>query len=126
MDFDKIIKTLNNNFEFEKINDKVLKVTTGASFVNGTPILLSIENKNNKWFLTDGKETLKYMNELYDLKAPDVKMCISNVVKIYGFAISSGIIVCEIPNLDTVCDKVFDMIMCIGQLANMYAFFDKP
>ena len=53
-------------------------------------------------------------------------MCITNVLKVYGFAISSGVIVTEITSLDLVVDKAFDMIMCIGQLANMFAFFDKP
>ena len=30
------------------------------------------------------------MNDVYDLKAPDVKSCISAVIKIYGFSITAG------------------------------------
>ena len=44
---------------------------------------------------------MKYMNDMYDLKSSDVKMCISNVLKIYAFSINSGILNVEIPSLQT-------------------------
>lgn len=126
MKIDDLKSKLSEAFQLEKISENVYKLETGASFINGHSITLLIENKNNKWFLTDGKNTMKYMNDLYELKSSDVKMCISNVLKIYGFSISSGLMHVEIPSADTFMDKVFDMIMCTSQLANMFAFFDKP
>ena len=68
MNFNEISNKLKETFKTEVLNPNVLKLHTGACFINGTPISLVIENKNNKMFLTDGKETLKYMNDLYDLK----------------------------------------------------------
>ena len=125
MTTEQIKSTLKQCFECEK-NGNVFKIDTGATFINGKEIYLFIEQKNDKCYLTDNKITMKYMNDMYDLKSSDVKMCISNVLKIYGFSITSGILNVEIPSLDTLPDKVFDMIMCIAQLANMFAFFDKP
>jgi len=117
---------LSDTFKTSKVKDGVFKIETGASFLNNQPIVLVLEQKENKWFLTDGKSTLKYMNELYELKSEDVKTCIKNVLKIYNFSMQSAMIVTEIETVDTFVPKFFDMISCIGQLANMFAFFDKP
>ena len=125
MTIEQINTTLKQCFECQK-NGNVYKIDTGATFINGKEIVLFIEQKNDKWYLSDNKITMKYMNDMYDLKSSDVKMCISNVLKIYAFSINSGILNVEIPSLQTLPDKIFDMIMCIGQLANMFAFFDKP
>lgn len=109
-----------------QISPTTWKVASDATFLNGNEIMVFLENRNGNWFYTDGKETLKYMNELYELKSADVKMCVSNILKIYGFSITSGYLTAPIPNASVMMDKYFDMIMCIGQLANMFAFFDKP
>ena len=66
------------------------------------------------------------MNTLYELKAPDVKNCISAVVKIYGFSIVSGELLATIRSEEGIKELLYNYIICIGQLANMYAFFDKP
>ena len=66
------------------------------------------------------------MNEIYDLKASDVKSCISAVIKIYGFTITAGELRGKIFDEIQLQNRVFDYIMCIAQLVNMYAFFDKP
>ena len=125
-----------NISDISKVLDKVCKVepmavnqyevVTNAVFSNGEPIKIYIVQENNRWYLTDRKETLKYMNEVYDLKAPDVKHCITAVIKIYGFSIIAGCLRAEITDTATLGNKFFDYIMCIGQLTNMYAFFDKP
>ena len=126
MNIEQIKKTILDTINCEELKENVFKINTGATFINGQPISFLIEQKNERWYLTDGKATLKYMNDMYDLKSSDVKMCISNVLKIYGFSIASGVLTAEIPNLDTFMDKYYDMLMCISQLANMFAFFDKP
>jgi hypothetical protein len=115
-----------NPIKLLQLTPTTWKVVSDATFLNGNEIVVLLENRDGNWFFTDGKETLKYMNELYELKSPDVKMCIANILKIYGFSITSGFLTAPIANLSTFMDKYFDMIMCIGQLANMFAFFDKP
>lgn len=117
---------LTNIFEMKKINDKEFKLKSNARFMNGKDIELKIVCENSRFYLTDNKITLKYMNDLYDLKSLDVKNCIQAVLKIYNFSMSAGEIRVEIKHENTITSLVFDMIMCIGQLANMYAFFEKP
>ena len=107
-------------------NENEWQVKTGAKFENGKSIEIYLIKEGKKWYLTDRKSTLKYMNSVYDLKSNDVKSCIMSVIKIYGFYISGGELCCELENENEVQKQVFDFIMCISQLANMYAFFDKP
>lgn len=126
MNIDDFSNLLPNTFGLNKIKDNVFKIETAAKYSNGQQITLVLEHTNGTWLLTDGKQTLKYMNEIYELKSEDVKMCIKNVLRIYGFSLQAATILCEIQNSNQFLEKLFDMIMCIGQLANMYAFFDKP
>lgn len=123
---DKIKPMLSNIIRLEQINDNVYKIETPATFINGEMLGIFFEKKGDNWILTDQKQTLKYMHELYELKSPDVKMCISNIIKIYGFSISGGTLIAEVNKPEEFNEKLFDYIMCIGQLANMFAFFDKP
>ncbi len=125
MKIENLIEKSKNAFVFQK-TDKGYTIKTDATFLNGKEIDIRLEERAGKFFLTDNKSTLKYMNDLYELSSSDVKMCISNVLKIYGFSISGGTLLAEIPNENTFMDKLFDFIMCIGQLSNMFAFFDKP
>lgn len=125
MKIESLIEKTKNVIEIQK-HEKSYSLKTEATFLNGSPIDIYLMEKNGKWFLCDNKATLKYMNDLYELSSSDVKMCISNVLKVYGFSISGGMLLAEIPNEDTFLDKFFDYIMCIGQLTNMFAFFDKP
>ncbi|MBQ3495044.1 MAG: DUF1828 domain-containing protein [Clostridia bacterium] len=102
------------------------EIETTANFSSGEQIKVYLVQENNRWFLSDKKATLKFMNEIYDLKAPDVKHCITAVIKIYGFSIVAGCLRAELADETTLASKFFDYIMCIGQLTNMHAFFDKP
>lgn len=126
MKIEELSNLLSKSTKIQKLGENIFKIETGATFLNGQPLNFVLEQKENRWFLTDGKTTMKYMNELYELKADDVKMCIKTVLKIYGFSMQSATIVTEITNPDFFIQKYYDMIMCIGQLANMFAFFDKP
>ena len=103
-----------------------IQIKTGAFFPNGKPIVLFLEKEENLWILTDKKQVLKYMNDLYELKARDIKNCITGVLKVYKFKIKSGEIFVEVPNEDAITTKLFDYVMCIGQLVNMFVFFDAP
>ena len=124
-----------NDINFALQNCVLLKTTkqvnewqiqTSAKFENGASIDVFLINEGNKWYISDKKNTLKYMNNMYDLKAVDVKNCIMAILRIYGFGITAGSIVAEIKETNQIEKVFFDFIMCIGQLANMYAFFDKP
>lgn len=112
--------------DFEKVNDNEYTIKTKAKLLNGKNVDLKVVKDGAKFYLTDNKLTLKYMNELYELKSTDVKSCIGAVLKIYNFSMSAGEIKVEIRQENNISSMVFDMIMCIGQLANMYAFFEKP
>ena len=59
-------------------------------------------------------------------KSQDVKNCIASVVKIYGFSVVSGELVAILRSENSLKETFYNFIMCVGQLANMYAFFDKP
>lgn len=115
-----------NTINLEQVDKDTWKVNSDATFLNGTKLVIFLQNKNEKWLLHDDKETIKYMNELYELKSKDVKMCISNIIKIYGFTITSGNLIAELEKPEDFSAKYFDYVMCVGQLANMFAFFDKP
>ena len=102
------------------------EIITGANIAPKTPAKIYLINSGGQIKLTDKKSTLKYMNNLYELKAPDVKSCISSVIKLYGFTIASGELQANIVSEDSVKEIFYNFIICMGQLANMYAFFDKP
>ena len=126
MNISEINRSLEKLCTINTIGLNEYEVKTNAVFSNGDPIKIHLINENGKWYFTDKKETLKYMNEVYDLKATDVKHCITAVIKIYGFSIVAGCLHAELKDETTIANKFFDYIMCIGQLTNMYAFFDKP
>ena len=95
--------------------------------INGkTPVKMYLSIGHNGVMLGDKKHTLKFMNQMYELKSPDVKGCIASVIKIYGFSIISGELVAQIKSEKSAMETFYNFIICVGQLANMYAFFDKP
>ena len=126
MTISEINSTFATAFTLSPVNLNEWEVKTKALYQNGDDIKIYLVNENNTWYLTDKKGTLKYMNDIYDLKSTDVKNCISAVIKIYGFTITSGALRAEVMDEAQLATRIFDFIICIGQLANMYAFFDKP
>jgi DNA-directed RNA polymerase subunit F len=126
MTIENLIEKASQAVTIYEVAPMLWKLESEATFLNGNEILVYLKKENDKWLLTDEKETLKYMHEFYELKSNDVKMCISNILKIYGFTITGGKLLAQIMDESTFMDKYFDFIMCVGQLANMFAFFDKP
>ncbi len=121
-----INKSLIGSMSISPVSATEWEIHTGAVFQNGDEIKIYLVNDKNNWHLSDKKNTLKLMNEMYDLKAPDVKSCISAVLRIYGFTIKSGALTANVIDDIHIVSLVYNFIMCIGQLANMYVFFDKP
>ena len=102
------------------------EIITGAKINQNTNIVLYLSENNGNFYLSDHKSTLKFMAQMYELKSIDVKNCISSVIKIYGYNIISGEIFAKIKSEFNVIETYYSFIMCVGQLVNMYAFFDKP
>lgn len=126
MNIGSIAEKLSKISSVKQINNNEYEIITGAKINSKTPIKIYLVEENGSFKLTDKKNTLKFMNQIYELKSIDVKNCISAVIKIYGFGITSGELVATIKS-DTLINEIFyNYIICIGQLANMYAFFDKP
>ena len=126
MTISEINSTFATAFTLSPVTLNEWEVKTKANFQNGEDVKIYLVNEKNSWYLTDKKYTLKYMNDIYDLKATDVKNCIAAVIKIYGFTITAGELRAEVMDEAQLATRIFDYLMCIGQLANMYAFFDKP
>ena len=126
MTISEISSTLGSAFSLSPVALNEWEVKTNANFKNGEEFKIYLVNEKDTWYLTDKKATLQYMNAVYDLKATDVKNCIAAVIKIYGFSIIQGCLRAEVMDEVQLSTRIFDYIICIGQLANMYAFFDKP
>lgn len=123
--FDTLIAQLKNSIEIKKINDSQVEILTGAK-INNQKISVYLKEEAGTIRLSDNKNTLRYMSNLYELKSPDVKNCIGSVIKIYGFSIASGELIANIKSENAFMETFYNFILCIGQLANMYAFFDNP
>ncbi len=102
------------------------EIITGAKINSKTPVKIYLINDNGTYKLSDKKNTLKFMNQIYELKSLDVKNCIASVIKIYGFSVNSGELLATIRSEESLKETFYNFIICVGQLANMYAFFDKP
>lgn len=102
------------------------EIITGAKINTKTPIKVYLIEDGDQIKFSDKKATLKFMNTIYELKSLDVKNCIASVIKIYGFSVASGELVGVVRTDSSLIETFYNFIICIGQLANMYAFFDKP
>lgn len=126
MDVISVANKLSKVASVKSVDQGVYEIVTGAKINSKTPIKIYLIEDADGVKLSDKKNTLKYMNSLYELKSPDVKNCIMSVLRIYGFSISSGELVALIKDGVNVLEVFYNYIICIGQLANMYAFFDQP
>ena len=125
MDIVKIANKLSKIANVKNINKNEYEIITGAKINEKNPIKIFLIEKDGQIKFSDKKSTLKFMNELYELKSQDVKNCITSVIKIYGFSIKSGELFANITSENKLLETFYNYIICTGQLANMYAFFDK-
>lgn len=126
MDIVTVVNELSKVAKIKKVSNNEYEIITEAKINSKTPIKMFLYNTEDGVMFGDKKHTLKYMNSLYELKSPDVKGCIASVVKIYGFSITAGELLADIVGEKYILETFYNFIICVGQLANMYAFFDKP
>lgn len=126
MDIVSIAEQLSRVAKLKKVDNNEFEIVTDAKIDAKTPIKIFLRKTENSVVMCDKKHTLKYMNNIYELKSLDVKGCIASVIRIYGFSIVSGELISNNITSKNVLESFYNFIICVGQLANMYAFFDKP
>ena len=126
MDIVSMANALGKIASVKNIGANEYEIVTGAKITAKNPVKIYLTEDNGTIKMSDQKNTLKYMNQIYELKSQDVKNCIASVVKIYGFSVVSGELVAILRSENSLKETFYNFIMCVGQLANMYAFFDKP
>ena len=126
MDINVLANQLGKLAKVKKVSDSKFEIDTGARINAHNPITIYLTEKNGALYFSDHKMTLKYMSQIYELKSIDVKNCIAAVIKHYGFNVISGELFSQIKSDASLIETYYNIIMCIGQLAHMYVFFDNP
>lgn len=126
MNMDSLKDKFNSIVKVIKVSDTQYEIISDAKLTPTVPIKAYLIEQNGRFYLSDQKETLKFMNKMYELTASDVKQCINDVLKHYKFQISNGVLLAEIKEEQQLQETYFYFIMCIAQLVNMFIFFDKP
>ena len=122
---DEIIDLIQKQNDILIIDSSFVEIKTGIEFKKGAALRIFIKKDGDTFFITDNKNTLRFMSTMYELTAQDVKKCISDVVNHYHFRIEKGEIKGEITSSNA--KKRFNEFMiCCETLANMYIFFDEP
>ena len=120
-----LIKLISTSNKIFKINDNLYEIKIDAKINVGINIKIYLEQTNNEFRLTDKKNILKNMNEIYELNSKDVQKCMSDILKLYGFQLSKGEIFCNVTE-NNLMQQFYNLIMCYAQLLNMFIFFDEP
>ena len=122
-----ISEKIEKSIRINKINENEIKIEANIFFSDNTKfeVYLMQDKKGNK-ILTDKRRTLNYMNDFYDLKSDDVQASIASVLDLYDIKIYHNALVYKIKETDDIETVYFEFISCIGQLINMFVFFDKP
>lgn len=121
-----IIEKITDKKNILKIDENFVEIFTDVEIEKGINARAFIRKEDGKIYLTDNRNTLRYMSIKYELKAPDVKQCINDVVRHYKFIINRGEIMTELQPSDDVVTRYNDLIICSCTLANMFIFFDDP
>lgn len=119
------INKINEQFSTISIDNNFVEIKTGLEFKKGIALRVFLKRIDGKIYLSDNKNTLRYMNTVYQLDASDVKNCINDVVNFYKVRIDKGELCMEV-NIENVKTKFSEFLACMFTLANMYLFFDEP
>lgn len=122
-----MINQFSKAIEVKKIKDNEYQLISKATFENDAPFeVYLMRDAKNLTILTDKRRTLKYMDEFYELASMDVKNAIEAITKLYGIKLFKDALVLKISEDDDILERYFTFIQCVGQLANMFVFFDAP
>ena len=123
---EEIIAVLNKSNIIVKSKDNIYQLIIPAKVNENLDIeyKIYIENNDKGYKLTDKKNILKSMNEIYELSSNDVKQCINDVLKFYNFSLVKGEIFCEITK-ENCLQRLFNLIQVYSQLINMFIFFNN-
>ena len=123
MELDIILK---NFLEIKEIKPNYFQVKTNAVFMGNITLYSVVEKKDNIYRISDNKQILPFMNNYYELRAPDIRNCIRSVLKVNKMQIKEGEIFCEFEEESKIPQRLTDFLLCAGQLIRMFAFFDPP
>lgn len=126
MELQELSEQIKNSITTKKINENEYQIQSNLFFSDDTPfeVYLMKDQKGNR-ILTDKRRTMKYMDEFYELSFDDVKTSISSIIDLYGIKLYRDALVYKLQEKDNISTAYFEFVCCIGQLINMYVFFDK-
>ena len=122
---EKLLENISKSFETIKIDNNFVEIKTNLEFKKSVPVRVFLKKVNENFYISDNKNTLRYMNTIYNLSSKDVIQCINDIVNHYRFKIDKGEISGEI-NAENSKRRFLDFIVCCQSLANMFIFFDDP
>lgn len=123
---------LKNTFQVKKITESKYQIVTPAEIrtfdlnIEQKYIVLYLDKTEKGYILSDKQYTLKNISRTYELNAQDIKNSIKGITKANGIKIINAMLIAQIEDEKFLQNKIFDMIMCIGQLYKMYVFFEIP
>lgn len=127
MELKELSEQIKNSITAKRINENEYQFQTNLFFSDDTPYeIYLMQDKNGNRILTDKRRTLRYMDDFFELESDDVKSSISSILDIYGIKLYQKALVFKLQENDDVATAFYDFVSCIGQLINMYVFFDNP
>ena len=122
---EKLLENISKSFETIKIDNNFVEIKTNLEFKKSVPVRVFLKKVNEKFYVSDNKNTLRYMNTIYNLSSKDVIQCINDIINHYRFRVSKGELLGEI-TAQNAKRRFLDFIVCCQTLANMFIFFDDP
>lgn len=122
---EKLIENISKNFEIIKIDNNFVEIKTNLEFKKSFPVRVFLKKVDDKFYISDNKNTLRYMNTTYNLSSKDVIQCINDIINHYRFRVSKGELLAEI-TAQNAKRRFLEFIVCCQTLANMFIFFDEP
>jgi hypothetical protein len=123
---EQVLQKIAENKKIIKIDDNCFEIITDAEIEKDVSVKIFVKKIDNKIYLSDNQNTLRFMSTKYELKAPDVKQCINDIVKYYKFIIDKGELLTELRPFDNYNKRYNDLLVCSCTLANMFIFFENP
>ena len=120
-----LLENISKSFETIKIDNNFVEIKTNLEFKKSLPVRVFLKKVDDKFYISDNKNTLRYMNTIYNLSRKDVIQCINDTINHYRFRVSKGELLGEI-TAQNAKRRFLEFIVCCQTLANMFIFFDDP